>query len=346
MFALILFTALSIVRFVAQRAVWNAFDFAVVADNTTQALMQALMQTLPQHNSDTLNRDAPTPQPVRYTHGLCGERIPLPPHVTPLPMTQAVIEQAVWERERREREQELLSGLLIQMRRRAGQRRRCARVFMASGLVSVGMGLLMLVSTTPPDALTPPFLLACLTAFVAAVVGTLLHVQMTSIVTHLPLGDVRAIGPLLEALHYADMEGIPQRALAELLPCLVPADAVLFSDSHRHNLHRALNEANTDLVIQTLKALERIGDGRSVAPVARLATGKGSARYNPDVLYAALHCLPILEARAVYDGENQTLLRAATVPLGANAELLRAVEEPPDPRAHTLLRPSARVTPT
>ncbi len=298
------------------------------------------MQTTRQHNQDEVCEEGNAPPMVRYTHGLCGQRIPLPPHIAALPATQTVIEQAEWERSRQERDQKLLARLLIQMGRTARRRRRCGRVFVSSGIVSMGLGLMMLISAAPPDALTPPFLLASIISFFAAVLGTLLHVQMTNIVAQLPVSDIRAIGPLLEALHYADMDGIPQRALLDLLPCLVPADAVLFSDIHRVNLNRALSESNTDLVIQTLKALERIGDGRAIAPVSRLAAGKGSARYNADVLHAALHCLPILEARAVYDTENQTLLRSACIPFAPNADLLRPVEELTDVRAYTLLRPA------
>ena len=115
--------------------------------------------------------------------------------------------------------------------------------------------------------------------------------------------------------------------LMELLPRLTPADAALFSDAQRQNFHRALADTNTDLVTIVLKALEKIGDGRAVPYVARLAAGKGRARVDPQVLYAAQRCLPILQARALYDTANHTLLRSASPPPANGEQLLRSAHD-------------------
>lgn len=246
-----------------------------------------------------------------------------------------------------EDEQILFSRLLAQIKSRAVHRKRCLQLFTGSGIVAFGMGLAMLMSFASTESLKTSFLVASLIALIAAVVGSMLHMQMITMVANLPSSDVRAIGPLLEALQYADMEGIPQRALMELLPLLEPADAALFNDAHRQNLCRALNEFNTDLVILALKALEKIGDGRAIPSVERLANGGGRARIDTQVLYAAQHCLPILEARAVYDTASQTLLRASEPQAEMGTQLLRSAAEQTDSSNQELLRaaPTFSVSP-
>ncbi len=249
-------------------------------------------------------------------------------------------QQARWERE-----QELLNRLLIDFKRKWRQRKFCLRAFALTGGTALVAGVAMMVNGGLIDTLLAPFewLAACAVGVMG--IGSGLHGQMTVLVANIPESDVRAIGPLLEAMRYADMQGIPQRALKELLPLLTPADAVLFTDAHRQSLHLALDDVNTDLVVLLLGALEKIGDGRSIGPVTRLANGNGRARVDPQVLRAAQHCLPLLEARAVYDTANHTLLRASAMEPETGAGLLRSVDDCSDPAPRELLHPAHESTP-
>ena len=269
----------------------------------------------------------------------------LPMPEAPLELTPSIqsIEEGIEERnveeqEQKTREQTLLGETLTQIKRKARARKRGLRLFGVAGAAALGLGGLMLVDAVSVSAMTPAFLIASFVALFAATQGMRLHSQITLLVPTLPTSEVRAIGPLLEALSYTDMDGIPQVALMELLPRLTPADAALFSDAQRQNLHRALTDTNTDLVALVLKALEKVGDGRAVPHVAHLAAGKGRAHIDPQVLYAAQRCLPLLEARAIYDAANQTLLRATSSPPIDGEQLLRPVTAPADTDASELLR--------
>jgi hypothetical protein len=264
-------------------------------------------------------------------------------HLEIVPPARSIEEKESWEREQHEREQTLLGEVLTELKGKARGRKRCLRLFGAAGAAALGLGGLMLVDAVSVSLMTPAFLIASFAALLAAARGTRLHSEITMLVPTLPTSDVRAIGPLLEALSYADMDGIPQYALMELLPRLAPADAALFSDKQRQNFHRALTDTNTDLVTLVLKALEKIGDGRAVPHVARLAAGEGRARIDPQVLYAAQHCLPVLEARSVYDSANHTLLRPTSPPPADGEQLLRSVQEPVI-AADELLRSSVKAT--
>ena len=274
-----------------------------------------------------------------FAYSLRGERVDRPARVEP-EFTLTKAEQA-----RREREQELLGQLLHQFKRKSRHRRFCLRYFTLTGSFALITGMAMMFDSAMMDALLTPFEIMAAFALVIVCAGTRLHGQMATLVATIPESDVRAIGPLLEAMRLADMEGIPQRALKEMLPLLEPGDAVLFTDAHRHCLHLALDDPNTDLVILLLKALEKIGDGRSISAVKRLANGSGRARIDPQVLYAAQHCLPLLEARSVHDTANQTLLRASAIQPENGANLLRSVEQQSDTAPDELLHPIQETEP-
>ena len=273
-----------------------------------------------------------------FAYSLRGERVDRPAWVEP-EATLTETERRQLEHAQREREQELLGELLLQFKRRSRQRRFCLRYFTLTGSFALITGMAMMFDSAMMDALVTPFEVMAAFALVIMGMGTRLHGQMATLVATIPDSDVRAIGPLLEAMRLADMEGIPQRALKELLPQLEPGDAALFTDAHRHCLHLALDDPNTDLVVLLLKALEKIGDGRSISAVKRLANGRGRARIDPQVLYAARHCLPLLEARSIYDDANQTLLRASAMQPENGANLLRSAEQQPDTAPDELLHP-------
>lgn len=273
-----------------------------------------------------------------FAYSLRGERIAPPARVEP-EVTLTEVENRQREQARHTREQELLSQLLIQFKRRSRHRRFCLHYFTLTGSFALITGMAMMFDSAMMDVLLAPFEIMAAFALVIMCVGTRLHSQMATLIATIPDSDVRAIGPLLEAMRLADMEGIPQRALKELLPQLEPGDAVLFTDAHRHCLHLALDDPNTDLVILLLKALEKIGDGRSIGVVKRLANGSGRARIDPQVLRAAQHCLPLLEARSIHDTASHTLLRASAQEPENGAGLLRSVSEHSDDAPRELLRP-------
>ena len=290
-----------------------------------------------QHNEEErLTRTSAADLAV-FAQTLQGEPLSLPAHAgIVLALTES--ERLQREQEQRERDQARLGRLLRQLKRTARQRKYCLRLFAATCSSALIMGVLMLTDTGAIDLFLSPFLVLAAFALVSAAVGTLLHVQAATLVAHLPDTDVRAIGPLLESLNYADMEGVPQRLLVELLPQVTPGDAVLFHDAHRQALYRALDDPNTDMVVLLLEALEKIGDGRAMPAVRRLADGGGRAKIDSQVLYAAQHCLPLLEARAVHDTANHTLLRASAFTPHSSAQLLRSVTARPDDAPSELLR--------
>lgn len=316
-----------------------SFEFAVFVFRNG-----ACMRMMPQNTSEENAANVTAVDLMAFAYTLRGERIARPACVEPR-ATLSETEYRQREQARHAREQELLGQLLRQFKRKSRHRRFCLRYFTLTGGFALITGMAMMLDSTMMDALVAPFEVMAAFALVIMCAGTWLHSQMATLIATIPASDVRAIGPLLEAMRLADMEGIPQRALKELLPQLNPADAVLFTDAHRHALHFALDDPNTDLVVLLLKALEHIGDGRSISAVKRLANGGGRARVDPQVLYAAQHCLPLLEARSIHDDANQTLLRASVLEPGKGTELLRSVAHQPDNAPDELLHPMQETKP-
>jgi hypothetical protein len=135
-------------------------------------------------------------------------------------------------------------------------------------------------------------------------------------------GDVRAVGPLAEALGRSDRQihEIAAAALTRLLPRLRPADAGLLNANQRRSLHRALNGENTGLTLAILSALERVGDDRALPYVERLARGQRRAAKSLEIQRAAQVCLPFLQVRIEKELVSRTLLHPSTAPsVPANA---------------------------
>lgn len=125
--------------------------------------------------------------------------------------------------------------------------------------------------------------------------------------------DVRAIGPLAEALEYKDREVPPiaARALIQLLPRLKASDASLLSPTQRACLNRALEGNDRALVLAILKAWEQVGTEDAIKIVQNLSYGRLNAGRYPDVASAARECLPSLRASAQRHRLGADLLRAA-----------------------------------
>jgi len=142
------------------------------------------------------------------------------------------------------------------------------------------------------------------------------------------LDDVRAIGPLAEALEFPDRDirPIASKALVHLLPRLNADAAALLSPAQRACLNRALRGDQSKLILAILKAWERAGDSKAIPAVRRLAEGHGECGQIPEVVQAARECLPFLR-QSLEQRQNDT-------------QLLRPSDGNPTP-SDVLLRPAA-----
>lgn len=176
--------------------------------------------------------------------------------------------------------------------------------------------------------------------------------------------DVRAIGPLIDALGLDDagVHEIAADGLIRLLPRLKASDADLLSDAQKSVLIRILNEpigtfvagsvgyvfrlaTNRDfeLRLAILKAFEQVGDKRMIGVVERLANIKPKNAGQKRIKEAAEACLPALQSRIEQKTYSQTLLRAAEVTDAAPATLLRAATGTASESPEQLLRPGPPV---
>jgi len=155
------------------------------------------------------------------------------------------------------------------------------------------------------------------------------------------LEDVRAVGPLLDAMvsHSDDISFISdiRRSLSSLLPRLQASDAKNLLPRHISILNNELTHrrtlwkprVGTDHILTVLKALEQVGDETSLTAVEKLVHITKSEK----VREAAEACLPFLQQRAVLG--KHTLLRAAS---HNTADLLLPAHGAAEPKSDTLLR--------
>jgi hypothetical protein len=165
--------------------------------------------------------------------------------------------------------------------------------------------------------------------------------------THLlaNIQDMRAVGPLAEALEFRDMVTYSGTfdtatiALIKLLPRLQAGDANLLNERQRTCLYRALHfcyyRDYAELHIAILKALAQVGDSRSLPHIARLA--HMPARTGPQERFrkAAQECLETLSARIEGQRAPHTLLRAAAT---TTEDLLHPAQPVPNGDPQQLLR--------
>lgn len=154
--------------------------------------------------------------------------------------------------------------------------------------------------------------------------------------------DVRAVGPLAEALEFQDKEirREAEQALCLLLPQMRASDAPLLNGDQRKPLYRALKGKNVDLVRAILTAFEQVGDSQAIPSVQRLAHGEGILATNEEIQKAAKSCQGFLEDRAQQEQARQTLLRASNPTIGASDALLRPATETEQIDPDQLLRAS------
>lgn len=123
--------------------------------------------------------------------------------------------------------------------------------------------------------------------------------------------------------------------------------AILTTLTHEHygrlaretvpNLCLAFPRANDSLILAILAALEKIGDGRAVKPVEKLAQSGRSET----VRTAAENLLPLLRERQGQENAQTVLLRAAAAPETPANLLLRPAQSVHEGDPATLLRSSA-----
>jgi hypothetical protein len=172
-------------------------------------------------------------------------------------------------------------------------------------------------------------------------------------------GDVRAIGPLVDALKIQDLEAhrIATYGLTILLPRLRPANADLLNAQHRDALAGILNKPPNrfagrarlpiepdsiavSIRVAILRAFTQIGEPRVLPIVARLASEEATTDGQRRIQEEARECLPVLKARAEQALSSHTLLRAAEGPADLGGTLLRAAAGTDVTEPDQLLRPS------
>ncbi len=160
--------------------------------------------------------------------------------------------------------------------------------------------------------------------------------------------DLRAIGPLLEALSLDDrrVRAAITPALARLLARVRPEDSAVISERTYRGLYGVLrwigaplvgSYVTPDLAVAALQALGRIGDERALPNVRRVADLPMRSEAEERIHRAAVTAIAEPERRLGRDGQGESLLRAAEP---APESLLRAATRAPDAPAETLVRPS------
>lgn len=157
--------------------------------------------------------------------------------------------------------------------------------------------------------------------------------------------DLRAIGPLLEALDLRDTAVVDaaETTLLRLLPRLQASDSNAISETQRECLYRRLKIQNAqteaEFIIVALKALEQVGDAKALPCVEALTVSADRMPAAVRVREAAAHCLVFLKARAEQKEWSDNLLRAASASSASSDMLLRPVIDDPLADPQHLLRP-------
>lgn len=142
--------------------------------------------------------------------------------------------------------------------------------------------------------------------------------------------DLRAIGPLVEALEWSDSKTrrVAEHALINLLPHLQSGDDDCLNARQRAILCRALRGKKAPFIIAILKAFEQVGDAKAIPIVERLAEGYVTSSEEKLIRRTAQECLPYLRQRAEQEMALRTMLRPSSVPVVPLDSLL------PPPQSH------------
>jgi hypothetical protein len=155
--------------------------------------------------------------------------------------------------------------------------------------------------------------------------------------------DVRAVGPLAEALDKQDgaTRGIAMKALQRLLPRLKESDADMLSERQLECLREAMTKKDAPALLPSLLvAVGQVGDESFLENVKSLADGKGHAKKDPAIRAAAQSCLVPLKERVEREQAPRTLLRPAEETGAPGQSLLRPAGHAPGADPAELLRPA------
>ena len=169
--------------------------------------------------------------------------------------------------------------------------------------------------------------------------------------------DLKLIGPMITM--YVRPDGLGYRRdmlgnmLCRLLPQLRFDHAGLLTVEQKQDMLRLLpvsigskdgsvniSALDLNIALQTLKALEQVGDESAIPAVKRLTWD--SFNNNKTVQKAAEQCLKHLRSHPGQHKEMQTLLRATAVAESAPATLLRPILGVENAAPEQLLRPTAQ----
>jgi len=171
--------------------------------------------------------------------------------------------------------------------------------------------------------------------------------------------DVRAIGPLIDALKLEDrkIHAIAKEGLIKLLPRLHASDADLLGPEQRTLLCRKLSwpiqgidgnlrplspaayQREVAFRVAILQAFAQVGDSKALAMVEQLAQGEAKTAELRQIQVAAQACLPSLVLRCEQIRRHKTLLRAAYASDTGADTLLRAAQGTRETPPNQLLRP-------
>ena len=158
--------------------------------------------------------------------------------------------------------------------------------------------------------------------------------------------DIRAVGPLAEALDWPDasIQRVAAQGLTRLLPRLTASDAHLLNVKQRASLYHLLKmryAGSHHLLIEaTLKALQQIGDAAAVTAVERLSKARAYTDRQRRLKQLAEDTLPLLTISAQKQGASSQLLRASSAHETPSDLLLRGAMEATEEAPQQLLRPS------
>ena len=129
---------------------------------------------------------------------------------------------------------------------------------------------------------------------------------------------------------------IARKELPRALSTLRPEHYLQLEPGIVPNLCLLINDRDETLALLALDALGKVGDGRALVPVQRMAEKHVSPRRRE----IAQAILPLLDYRQQQENSYTHLLRASAAPIGMET-LLRPASGKPDDAPETLLRPSS-----
>ena len=165
------------------------------------------------------------------------------------------------------------------------------------------------------------------------------EVQLAAAETLAVLQLPESVGALAKASRGKKrLADVTRKALIQLLPTLTEDHYGRLPNDTTPELCALLFDGHTSehLILLTVEALGRVGDGRAVEPMQKFA----QLRRNSDLREIAESILPILIARREQENASSTLLRHSSAPPVAASQLLRAASASPATPPETLLRPS------